>query len=742
MPTYSRTGATNLTPLKPKTAAQIAQELAARQPAPAPTNRATGVTNQAPSGSAARAAGGNLTQNNFNQQQQDAARTATSTQQTATNQAAVTNQTPSSSAQAAAGGSLTQNNFNQQQELAQQVAQQQQQQAQAASQAIANAAATEPAPSNPALWEMETRQNQDMNRDGFIGDPEVARAKFRADAAAADAARIAENEQRRQQNAARTQGPGAGLAPGGMPAGGTQPNRTAPADQLRPLQDTTARTQGPNAGQAGAAGLTIDNTPKRTAPGRTKAIVDNLAGGPPAGATTQGPGAGKAGLGNMSDLGGLKAAAGRGQGTSWMENLDPTAGKQQMGGGGAAGPVVNTGGKGAGAIDDRANYINEALDRLRGGKGSVVGKDLTDRYGGAKDGIATSGGKPVEGAATAPGEEPGATIKEAEAEQEKQDKIAAATEKAKEEGRALAEENRRKNMSQDELIQEAIDKLLREQTDVSGERKAMIDEMKAAQARDIQSTRARTGLGGMGLTGAAGALESQVRQQAARGEAITTGEFDRQARAEALDRLIKGIDLSRGEQVFGASMDLYEAAADMDFNGDGMVSGKKVGGVIGDGDPSNNPAGKKDSGTSAGGGAGGAAAGGGFGGAQWDTNGDGIIDEDERRARDIALEQQRESEKLKSAQESGMGTAISAESKLNEEGTAVLDPTTNKEYTIEDSPRNENDVKRRVITVDGAKFEVYSDSETGELYSVRLETSLERGKRLKREAKARKEANQ
>jgi hypothetical protein len=111
--------------------------------------------------------------------------------------------------------------------------------------------------------------------------------------------------------------------------------------------------------------------------------------------------------------------------------------------------------------------------------------------------------------------------------------------------------------TQDELIQEAIDKLLREQVDVAAEREAMVGEMKAGEARNIQSTRARAGLGGMGLTGAAGAMESQVRQESGREQALTTADFDRKARAEALDRLLKGIDVKRSEEVYKKAMELY-----------------------------------------------------------------------------------------------------------------------------------------------------------------------------------------
>lgn len=133
-----------------------------------------------------------------------------------------------------------------------------------------------------------------------------------------------------------------------------------------------------------------------------------------------------------------------------------------------------------------------------------------------------------------------------------------------------------RDMTDEEAIKTATHNLLTEDLDVEKEREAMIGGMKASEARDIQSMRARTGLGGMGLTGAAGGMESQVRTEAGRSQALTTADFDRKARAEALDRLLKGIDVKRSEQVFGAEMDMYEEDARRDIDGDGMIAGKPV----------------------------------------------------------------------------------------------------------------------------------------------------------------------
>jgi len=98
------------------------------------------------------------------------------------------------------------------------------------------------------------------------------------------------------------------------------------------------------------------------------------------------------------------------------------------------------------------------------------------------------------------------------------------------------------------MVDAAVRKLLEDQSvNTEKERAAMQDEMKVAEARDIQSMRARTGLGGMGLTGAAGAMESQVRTEGARKQALTTAEFDRAARQEELSRTIAGLEAKFGK---------------------------------------------------------------------------------------------------------------------------------------------------------------------------------------------------
>jgi len=129
-------------------------------------------------------------------------------------------------------------------------------------------------------------------------------------------------------------------------------------------------------------------------------------------------------------------------------------------------------------------------------------------------------------------------------------------------------------MTEEEIINTQLRKLLQggatpEETEK--ERQAMKGELAASEARDIQSTRARTGLGGMGLTGAAGAMESQVRQEGARKQALTMADFERQQRSESAQRALEGIQARRGEQVFRTETKQYEEEEGKDNDGDGLI---------------------------------------------------------------------------------------------------------------------------------------------------------------------------
>ena len=109
-------------------------------------------------------------------------------------------------------------------------------------------------------------------------------------------------------------------------------------------------------------------------------------------------------------------------------------------------------------------------------------------------------------------------------------------------------------------------------------RQAAAQEIDAQNARAAMDQRSRAGLGGLGLSGAASASEGDLARTQARSKVLTMQQFD-QAAEDA-----KFTDVQRR-----AALDDLEDANDTDYNNDGMVSGRKVGGKIGDGDPENDP---------------------------------------------------------------------------------------------------------------------------------------------------------
>jgi len=132
--------------------------------------------------------------------------------------------------------------------------------------------------------------------------------------------------------------------------------------------------------------------------------------------------------------------------------------------------------------------------------------------------------------------------------------------------------------------------------DTAEEKEARRQQAAVDEAKKIQALRAKTGLGGMGLTGAAGALEAQIRAEGTRGRAITEAELDRAAREEALRRTQVGIGAGQAErgmgikeEVYGLERDLYEKELDRDIDGDGTVAGTPVSDTVGNADPSDNP---------------------------------------------------------------------------------------------------------------------------------------------------------
>lgn len=114
--------------------------------------------------------------------------------------------------------------------------------------------------------------------------------------------------------------------------------------------------------------------------------------------------------------------------------------------------------------------------------------------------------------------------------------------------------------------------------ELARERQAAEAEIDAQNARAAMNQRSRAGLGGLGLSGAASAAEGDLARTQARTKVLTMQQFD-QAAEDA-----KFTDIQRR-----AALDDLEDAADLDYDNDGKVSGVKVGGKIGDGDPENDP---------------------------------------------------------------------------------------------------------------------------------------------------------
>jgi hypothetical protein len=138
-------------------------------------------------------------------------------------------------------------------------------------------------------------------------------------------------------------------------------------------------------------------------------------------------------------------------------------------------------------------------------------------------------------------------------------------------------------------------------------RDALTEELKVKSAENVQATRGRTGLAGMGLTGAAGALENQVRRADTRTSVLAQEEFDQATRDEVLKRLGLGLEGrakevgtgiaedrlgldkensaferelagkkdERERQAFEAALAQAEAELNKDLNGDGVIGSEK-----------------------------------------------------------------------------------------------------------------------------------------------------------------------
>jgi len=115
--------------------------------------------------------------------------------------------------------------------------------------------------------------------------------------------------------------------------------------------------------------------------------------------------------------------------------------------------------------------------------------------------------------------------------------------------------------------------------ELARERQAASQEIDAQNARASMDQRSRAGLGGLGLSGAASAAAGDLTRQQARSKTLTLQEFDQNAEDQAFTEVQRR-----------AALDDLEDAADIDYDGDGMVAGVKVDAdsAVGDGNPENN----------------------------------------------------------------------------------------------------------------------------------------------------------
>jgi hypothetical protein len=109
------------------------------------------------------------------------------------------------------------------------------------------------------------------------------------------------------------------------------------------------------------------------------------------------------------------------------------------------------------------------------------------------------------------------------------------------------------------------------------EREAARQQLEADKARQLQGVGARAGVGGFGLFGGTSTALQDTANVADRNETNSLADLDKKQRDEKFLRLREK-----------ALTDELEYDEDTDIDGDGTIAGQKVGGNIGDGDPTNN----------------------------------------------------------------------------------------------------------------------------------------------------------
>lgn len=222
-------------------------------------------------------------------------------------------------------------------------------------------------------------------------------------------------------------------------------------------------------------------------------------------------------------------------------------------------------------------------------------------------------------------------------------------------------------------------------------RQAAAQEIDAQNARAAMDQRSRAGLGGLGLSGAASASEGDLARTQARSKVLTMQQFDQAAEDARFTEIQRR-----------AALDDLEDAADIDYDGDGIVAGEPVGGTIGDGDPENDekpkPPRPKPIPTNG------------------DLNGDGVISVDERKS---AQARNKKESDLQDRAAGGLGAGVPMEGKANAD-SSVTNTSTNKTYstaTLEEALAGNWIYGGTSFTVNGKTYKVYTDSK-GQKHAV------------------------
>lgn len=110
------------------------------------------------------------------------------------------------------------------------------------------------------------------------------------------------------------------------------------------------------------------------------------------------------------------------------------------------------------------------------------------------------------------------------------------------------------------------------------EKAAALTEQRTTRQKALADAGARAGLGGFGLSGATSAIQGDIGSQMVRRDVLANADLAEQQRDEEFEFLQDQIALTD-----------FEIADDRDHDGDGFIGGDPVGGLVGDGDPENNP---------------------------------------------------------------------------------------------------------------------------------------------------------